>query len=57
VKKGFLPTKEVSEWRLEGEGEVPHPRDNEVVMLTLFYDHGFKLPFHPFLWGSFTTSS
>jgi hypothetical protein len=31
-KKGFLPPKDVSVWRLEGEGEVPRPEDDEVVI-------------------------
>lgn len=31
-KKGFLPPKDVSVWRLEGKGEVPHPEDDEVVI-------------------------
>ena len=32
-KKGFIPTNEVSRWRLESEGEVPCPRDDKVVVL------------------------
>jgi hypothetical protein len=34
-KKGFLPPKDVSRWRLEAEGEVPCPRDDEVIVLVV----------------------
>jgi hypothetical protein len=50
-KKGFIPTKEVSGWRLKGEGEVPHPRDDEMVVLTSFCECSFGLPLHPFVRG------
>lgn len=32
-------------------GDVPLPQDNEVVMLTPFYECGFGLPLHPFIRG------
>lgn len=38
-------------WRLEDEGEVPQPRDDEVVMLSSFYERGFRLPLDPFVRG------
>lgn len=50
-KKGFLPPKDVLWWRLEGEGEVPRPGDDEVVVLASFYERGFGLPLHPFMRG------
>jgi hypothetical protein len=50
-KKGFILMKEVSRWRLEGEGKVLHPRHNEVVVLAFFYEHGFGRPLHPFVRG------
>jgi hypothetical protein len=34
------PPKAVSRWRLEKEGDVPLPQDDEVVVLALFYEHG-----------------
>jgi hypothetical protein len=48
-KKGFIPPKEILGWRLEGEGEVPRPRDDEVVVLASFYEREFDLPLHPFM--------
>lgn len=48
-KKGFLPPKDVSRWRLEAEGEVPRPKDDEVIMPTSFYKREFGLPLHPFV--------
>jgi hypothetical protein len=48
-KKGFIPSREASEWRLESEGEVPCPGDSEVVMLASFYERGFDLPLHHFV--------
>jgi hypothetical protein len=50
-KKGFLPPVEALGWRLEDEGEVPQPRDDEVVMLSSFYERGFRLPLDPFVRG------
>jgi hypothetical protein len=50
-KKAFIPPKEVSRWRLEVEGKVPHPSDDEVVMLVSFYEREFVLPLHPFVCG------
>jgi hypothetical protein len=50
-KKGFLPSKDVLEWRLEVEGKVPRPRDDEVVVLVSFYKRGVGLPLHLFVWG------
>jgi hypothetical protein len=50
-KKGFLPSKDVSGWRLEAEGEVPRPRDDEVIVLASFYERGFGMPLHPFMRG------
>jgi hypothetical protein len=50
-KKGFNPLKDVSGWRLESEGEVPRPRDDEVAVLVSFYECGFSLPLHPFVRG------
>jgi hypothetical protein len=37
-KKGFIPLREASGWRLESGGEVPHPGDSEVVVLMSFYE-------------------
>jgi hypothetical protein len=48
-KMGFLPSKDVSGWRLEVEGEVPRPKDDEVIMPTSFYKREFGLPLHPFV--------
>jgi hypothetical protein len=56
-KKGFIPSREVLGWRLEGEGEVPHPGDDEVVMLASLYEHRLGLPLHPITVGSSTTIS
>jgi hypothetical protein len=42
-KKGFIPSREVLGWRLEGGGEVPRPEDDEVVVLMSFYECGFGL--------------
>jgi hypothetical protein len=50
-EEGVPPLKHVLEWRLEVKGEVPHPRDDEVVVLTSFYERGFGLPLHPFMCG------
>jgi hypothetical protein len=50
-RKGFLPIKEFSRRRLEKEGDVPLPRDDEVVVLVPFYERGFVLPLHTFVWG------
>jgi hypothetical protein len=50
-KKGFFPSEDVSRWRLEAKGEVPHPRDDEVIMLASLYERGFGLPFHLFMCG------
>jgi hypothetical protein len=36
---------------LEKEGDVSCPQDDEVVVLTPFYEHGFDLPMHPFVRG------
>lgn len=51
-KKGLIPSREASGWRLKSEAEVPRPRDNEVVMLMSFYECGFGLPLHPFVRGA-----
>jgi hypothetical protein len=50
-KKGFIPSREASGWMLESEDEMPHPRDDEMVMLASFYGCGFDLPLHPFVRG------
>lgn len=51
-KKAFLPPpKEASLWRLEKEGDVPLPLDDEEVVLAPFYQCGFGLPLHPFIRG------
>lgn len=50
-RKGFLPPKDLLRWRLEGEGEVPHPGDDELVELASFYECGFSLPLHAFMRG------
>jgi hypothetical protein len=50
-KKGFIRSREVLGWRLGGEGEVPHLRDDEVVVLASFYERGFGLPLHSFVRG------
>lgn len=50
-KKGFLPPKNILGWRLQGEGGVLHPRDDEVVVLASFYECGFDFPLHPFMCG------
>lgn len=54
-KKAFIPPKEVSRWRLEVEGKVPHPSDDEVVMLVSFYEREFVLPLHPFVCAGSST--
>jgi hypothetical protein len=36
-KKGLIPPKDVSRWRLESEGEVVYPKDDKVVVLASFY--------------------
>jgi hypothetical protein len=48
-KKRFMPTKEILQWRLEGEGEVSRLRNDEVVVLASFYERGFSLLLHPFM--------
>lgn len=50
-EKGFIPPKEVSGWRLESDGEVPHPRNDEVIVLVSFYERRFGLCLHPFMRG------
>jgi hypothetical protein len=50
-RKEFLPPESVSSWRLEEGGSAPAPRDREVVVLASFYERGFRLPLHPFVWG------
>jgi hypothetical protein len=50
-EEGVPPSKDVLGWRLEAEGEVPRPRDNEVIVLSSFYEHRFGLPLHPFVCG------
>jgi hypothetical protein len=50
-RKGFLPPTEVSRWRLEKEGDVSLPQDDEVVMIAPFYECGFELPLHSFVRG------
>jgi hypothetical protein len=42
-KKGFIPSREASGWRLESEGEVPRPEDDEVVVLESFYECGCRI--------------
>jgi hypothetical protein len=57
VKKGYIPVKEVLGCRLEGEGEVPHPGDDEVVELASFYERSLACPCIPLCGGSFATTS
>jgi hypothetical protein len=45
------PPKGISWWRLEREGDMPLPRDDEVVVLALFYKRGIGFPLHPFVQG------
>jgi hypothetical protein len=49
--------KKVLGCRLEGEGEVPHPGDNDVVELASFYERGLVRPCIPLYGGSFATTS
>ena len=49
--KGFLPPKPISGWHLEEKGGALVPHDGKVVVLSSFYEHGFRLPLHPFVWG------
>jgi hypothetical protein len=48
-RKGFLPHKELSRSRFDKDGDVPLPRDDELVVLAPFYEREFRLPLHPFV--------
>ena len=47
--KGFLPPKEVAQWRAPGREEFPEPRPSEVVSFLTFHEHGLGYPAHWFL--------
>lgn len=56
-EEGFLITKEILQWILEGEGEVSRPRDNKVVVFATFYEREFGRPCIPSCGGSSITIS
>lgn len=48
-EEGVHPCEGGLRWRLEGKGEVPHPRDDDVVVLASLSECEFGLPLHPFV--------